>query len=83
MMGRTMEVGLDWQFLTKSEIEAMRDLYADVSLGIPFHLILDPDEVFSTDMERWVLQVLFSEPMPSKLDRPNQWSSDWAVVEDV
>lgn len=83
MMGRTMEVVLDWQFLTKSEIESLRDLYADVGLGVPFHLILDPDEVFSTDMERWVLQVLFAEPMPSKLDRPNQWSSSWTVVEDV
>ena len=83
MMGRTMELGLDWQFLTKSEMESLRDLYADVGLGVPFHLILDPDEVFSTDMERWVLQVLFAEPMPSKLDRPNQWSSSWTVVEDV
>lgn len=83
MLGRTMEIGLDWQFLTKSEIEAMRDLYADVGLGVPFHLILDPDEVFSTAMERWVLQVIFNEPMPSKLVRVNQWESGWSLVEDV
>lgn len=83
VLGKTAEIELDWQFLTKSEMEAIKDLFADVGVGFPFHLILDPDQVFSTDSERWALQVSFADPIQYKLEGPNRFSSAWTVVEDV
>lgn len=81
--GKTSGVSIQWQFLTKSEMESFRDMVADIGVGYPFVIVLDPDEVFSTEMERWVLMVNFDSPPKFQLDRPNQFSTDWSLIEDV
>lgn len=83
MLGRTSELDLDWQFMTKAEIEQWRDLYDDRGIGYPFHVFLDPNEVFSTDQERYCLQVLFTDALSFQLDGPNRFSSNMTLVEDV
>jgi len=81
--GKTAEIALDWQFLTNQEVEAFRDMFKELGTALPFGLILDPNEVFSSDLERYCLQVKFQSEPTHRLDRPAQWSSQWNVVEDV
>lgn len=82
-LGKTSQIFLDWDFLTPAENEAIMDLFADVGVGYPFHIFIDPNEVFSTAFQRWVMQVTFDTPIKPKLDGPGRWSSPWQLIEDV
>lgn len=81
--GKTSEVTLEWQFLTKTEMEAIRDMFTEVGIGFPFVVALDPNEAYSSDLERWVLQVKFQDAPSFALDRPNQFSTEWLLAEEV
>lgn len=80
---QTAQVTLNWNNLTKTEVESMRDAWADRGLGKPFFVSLDPDEAFSSDLERWVLMVTFDSSPQYALDGPNRFSSTWVLVEEV
>lgn len=83
MYGKTTEIALNWQFLLKAEMDQIRDMYRDVGKARPFTVVLDPKEAFSTDFERWVLQVKFDSDPTHALESVNRWSSTWALLEDV
>lgn len=80
---QTSQVTLNWNNLTKSEVESMRDMWSDRGLGKPFFVSLDPNEAFSTDLERWVLMVTFDAPPQFALDGPNRFSGTWVLIEEV
>lgn len=81
--GKTAELALDWQYLTTDEIEQFRDMFKELGVGLPFGVILDPNEVFSTDLERYCMQVKFQNEPTHRLERAGQWSSQWQLIEDV
>ena len=81
--GKTSQLTLNWEFLTKLEMDQFRDLFAEVGVANWFVVMLDPDEVLSADQERYMLQVKFDSAPSITLDRPGQWSSPWSLVENV
>lgn len=74
---------LDWYGLTTSEIEDFNDFIHNFGTSYPFFVCLDPDEVFSTDNQDWVLYVRFSEQPSVKLTSPNFWESSWKIREEL
>jgi hypothetical protein len=74
---------MNWSFLTKSEKEELEDFVRTVGLSTPFFVCLDPDENFSTDLERYVKYVRFDDPPKFSLVTPNNFSSDWSIREEL
>lgn len=81
--GKTAQLSLNWEFLTKTEMDSFRELFNEVGIGYWFAIMMDPNEVLSADQERYMLQVKFESEPRNVLARAGQWTADWSVVENV
>lgn len=80
----TRDLDLKWFNLSKTEIETLRDFVNLYGTFAPFWICLDPNEVFSSGLEEWILLCRFHPDLPKvSLESPNVFSSTWSLREEV
>ncbi len=78
------ELTLKWFGLTISEQELMADFVEEFGTSYPFWICLDPNEVFSSDLQRWVVYARFQDELPGfPLEKPGIFSSQWKIREEA
>ena len=80
---KTRQITVEWNNLNTSENEDLRDMFEEVGMTKPFFISLDPDEVFSSSLERHVFYVLFDDEPDSSLITPGIFTTDMRFVEVV
>jgi hypothetical protein len=80
---QTMEMSLRWNNLTLVEVEILKAFVENYGTFYPFFISLDPDEVFSSDLNQWVKLVRFKDGPKFTLESPNLFSSTWELREDL
>lgn len=80
----TKTLSLKWFGLDKTDCETLGDFITLYGTFYPFWISLDPNEVFSSDSQKWVLMCRFAPDVPSfTLEAPNVYSSEWSLREEV
>lgn len=80
---QTIRPNLNWEMLTSTEVETMRDFVEEYSTAYPFFIALDPDGVYSSAANKWTKMVRLLSPPKFRLVKPNLWTSDWSIREEV
>jgi hypothetical protein len=77
------EFSLDWFALTTTEFETLEEFIKAHGRAYPFFICLDPNSVFSSNVNRWVKYVRFNANPRHALVSPNVWSGSWPLREEV
>lgn len=74
---------VDWNGLTKSEIETLLDIFQDYGTSSPFFICLDSDANFSSTANRQVRYVKFSDEPSFTLVSPNNFKAQTKFKEEL
>lgn len=80
---KTQIFGLQWEGLTKADLEAYDRIFHDVGLHDYFFVSFDPDEAYTTDSETMVRYCKFDSAPSARLVAPNNWSMQWTLREEL
>lgn len=80
---KSAEFSFDYKALTKTEKESLHDIFDTYGTGIPFFIQFDPNAVFHSTSDLSVKYVKFASPPNFKLDRPNQYSCQITLREEL
>jgi hypothetical protein len=79
----TEVIDFEWALLNKTDKDTLEDFVRDVGMSTPFFVALDPNEVFSGELERHVRYVRFDSGPSFSLIAPNVFSSSWTLREEL
>lgn len=80
---KTILHSLMWEKLTNADMDVLMDFWEDVGCESPFFVCLDPNSVFSPDGIKWSRLVRFNSEPSYRLLSPGNWSSGWALREEL
>lgn len=80
---KSQELVMSWFGLTKQELEALVAIFDEFGTSVPLFVSLDPDLVYSTALNKFVLYVKFSSPIQYNLVTPNNFSMQMTVREEL
>lgn len=79
----TQKIQLQWQGLTKGDLEYLESIFNEVGFFKPFFMSFDRQEAFSSDGETWVRFCRFDNEMEFQLVSPNNFSASWNLKEEL
>ncbi len=79
----SQELTLNWNFLSISEKESLEELVNFVGVNTPFFVCMDPNQVFSSDLQLQVFYVRFMSATEFSLITPGKFSTDWQLREEL
>lgn len=83
ILEKTERFRLSYSHLSKTEVEEFETFFKDVGTSVPFFIQLDPSSVFSSAANRLIRFVKFErEPAPTFV-RPNVWTMDLDLLEQL
>lgn len=80
---KTQTFSLEWNALTKADVEEIEGLWSDYGLAFPFFIALDREEAFSTQTERRIKFVKFTSEPQWSLIGPNIFRVTMTVQEEL
>lgn len=80
---QTANYSVEWLGLTKDETQEMLDFFADVGTAKPFFILLDPDSVFTTTLNKSLKYVKFAREPQFTLVSPNVYRMSTEVREEL
>lgn len=80
---QSQEFTLDWFGLSVADAETLDEFVKFYGLAYPFFVCLDPNEVFSSDLNKWVKYCRFSEVPELSLVSPGIFSARWVLTDEV
>jgi hypothetical protein len=80
---KTSKFGLDFAFLSKEDVEQLREMFDLFGVHKPFYIIIDKNEVFSSSVNRYVRFVRFDSSPRIALTRPNIFNVKIDVAEEL
>lgn len=79
----TQTFQIEWQGLTKADIEYLEDIFNSYGFNKPLWISFDQTEIFSTAGEKWVRFCRFNSEMQFQLVSPNNFSASWNLSEEL
>jgi len=70
-------------FLTKTDAESLKNIFADFGTAKQFFIIMDNEQAFSTQKQKWCKYVKFFQSPKISLDSPNNFSTKMALREEL
>jgi len=80
---KTQTFSLEWNALTKVDVEVFEQMWADYGLAYPFFIAIDREEAFSTETERRIKFVKFTGEPSWSLIGPNIFKLSMTVQEEL
>jgi len=80
---KTQTFSLEWNALTKVDVEVFEQMWADYGLAYPFFIAIDREEAFSTETERRIKFVKFTSEPSWSLIGPNIFRLSMNVQEEL
>lgn len=80
---QTQEINFEFKFMTIADNEELQYIFDTYGTAKPFFVIMDENEVFSTNSEDWVKYVKFQREPSISLDSPNNFSSSISLREEI
>jgi hypothetical protein len=77
------ELRLEWDFISVSEADELRDFIREVGRKKPFFVMLDPEGVFSETSGNNNFMVRFKDAPSLRLKSPGIFKSDWTLREEI
>jgi len=74
---------LDWYGLTVADKEQIDDLFTTYGTSIPFFIVLDPNEAFSSTAGYYVRYVKFESPPSYSLESPGNYACAMSLREEL
>lgn len=80
----TRDLDIKWNGITKDDVDTLHEFIKLYGTFAPFWICLDPNEVFSNEMQDWVLMCRFFGDIPDfNLIAPNLYGSSWKLREEL
>lgn len=79
----TREFSAEWFALTREEKENFDDFFERVTTSQPFYVLIDPNQVLGSGVERYAAYVKFSSTPSWSMNRPGVFSVNCSFREDI
>lgn len=80
---KSAEFGIEYNFMSKDEVEEFREIFDTYGVHNPFFMIFDSPEYFTTSANRLVRLVRFKDAPKIALVRPNMFSMSLSFSEEL
>lgn len=81
--GYTEQFGLRWQYLDKTDKEAIDVIFDEYGTHTPFFIVLDPDSVIGSTANYYTRYVKFAQPIAWSYDMAGYFSCDMVLREEL